>query len=628
VKRPARILSVIAAAVLLIAGSMLAIAAALERGHFRGSLQRVISSRVQRPVRIEGELDLHLITFRPRAVARGVHIDNPEWMPPGEFAAIDELHVVFAPTLRHPLKVEAVELHGAKLRPARDREGRSNWRLREKSRPPRQGGGLLPLHRLVLRDVAVWLKDERRHLDYEGSLVTVGDDTAAPLRFEAEGQLNGRPVSAWLEGDPLIGAKRDSPFAWRFEVRSSGSRLSGSGTVNTPFDLLDIDLDFRAEGADLRDLYYLAGMRLPDTGKYTATGHLARRGPRLELRDLDLRSGESDLAGSYVSESKDGRSRFTAELTSKRLRTADVGARAAGRERPPEGPPRLFRATSLPLAALRGRDGSLQFRAGLLELGPLRLQEVATQFELSGGRLRSERLSAGKGGGSLSGKVSFDARDERPEASLELTAKALEFESLLPTRAKTAPLAGPLDGTVSLTATGRSPRELAAGAKGEVALRIGAGAMRASLAELLGVDLRGIGLALSGADSKVELRCAGVRFEIGEGSARARVLVIDTAPVVLHGEGSIDLQSEAIDLRFRGQPKQPRLRLRAPLVIGGTLASPSPRLEPGRSIVQGGAALALGALVTPVAAAAAFVDPGRGRDVDCSRVAEESRADR
>ncbi|MET0292917.1 MAG: AsmA family protein [Steroidobacteraceae bacterium] len=627
-KHPLRITSLAAVAVVLFAIAVIfSFAFAVERGHFHGALERIVSARVDRRVRIDGPLTLRLLARHPRVVAREVRIDNPHWMPRGEFAAIDELRLTFAPSLRHPLKVEALELHGAVLRPARTAKGVSNWRLREKSRPVRQGGGLLPLHRLVLKDVRVELRDQARHLHFEGSITTRGEGEA-PLRFEAKGELNGRPMSGWLDGEPLAGVVRERPFAFRFEMRSSGSRLGGSGSVNEPFDFLNLDVEFRANGEDLRDLYYLIGLRLPDTGRYVAGGRLSRRGPRIEFRDLDVTTGESDLRGTYVSEWREGRSRFSADLRSKRVRLADLGPKAAGRERPVDGPALLFRETKIPLDGLRLRDGWIEYRADAVEIGPVRLTGLATRFAIDAGRLVTERLEAKAGSGRLEGRIAFDARPEQPDAAVDLMLSGLDVESLLPSKRSAPPVSGALDGTVALQGHGRSPRELASNAKGTIALRMKDGTMRAALAELMGVDLRGIGLALARTDSTVALRCAGVRIDVAERHANATNFQIDTESVVVRGEGGVDLANEAIDLRFSGQPKQPRLRLRTPLLIAGTLAKPSPRLEPGRSLAQGGAAVALGAILTPLAAAAAFIDPGRAKDLDCEQVAAETQAAR
>jgi uncharacterized protein involved in outer membrane biogenesis len=160
--------------------------------------------------------------------------------------------------------------------------------------------------------------------------------------------------------------------------------------------------------------------------------------------------------------------------------------------------------------------------------------------------------------------------------------------------------------------------ELAAGASGTIVAILPQGEIRSSLAELGGIDFRGLGLMLSGRQEMTALRCAVVAFEAQAGRLTSKTFVIDTEPVLITGSGALDLESEALEFQFRGQPKHVRLRLRSPLVVRGTLAQPKVGLETRSSLSQAGAVVALGVLLTPLAAIAAFVDPGRAKDADCA----------
>jgi len=67
------------------------------------------------------------------------------------------------------------------------------------------------------------------------------------------------------------------------------------------------------------------------------------------------------------------------------------------------------------------------------------------------------------------------------------------------------------------------------------------------------------------------------------------------------------------------------LRLRSPILVRGHLRKPSVGLDAGKTALQTGVAAALGSLLTPFAAIAAFVDPGLAKDADCSALFEEAR---
>jgi uncharacterized protein involved in outer membrane biogenesis len=96
---------------------------------------------------------------------------------------------------------------------------------------------------------------------------------------------------------------------------------------------------------------------------------------------------------------------------------------------------------------------------------------------------------------------------------------------------------------------------------------------------------------------------------------------VDTTNVLITGRGDINMHDEDIKLSLQGDPKHLRLvRLRSPITIGGTLDHPSIGLNPVKLAEQAGIAAALGTLLTPAAAALAFVDPGLAKNRDCSTV--------
>jgi AsmA family protein len=108
---------------------------------------------------------------------------------------------------------------------------------------------------------------------------------------------------------------------------------------------------------------------------------------------------------------------------------------------------------------------------------------------------------------------------------------------------------------------------------------------------------------------------------------QATNLVFDTEDVVITGKGSVNLGTEAYDLTIQGKPKKFRLlRLKSPIAIRGPLRKPDIGLESGNSITQTGIAAALSAVVAPLAAVLAFVDPGLAKDADCSALLAEAKS--
>jgi uncharacterized protein involved in outer membrane biogenesis len=151
---------------------------------------------------------------------------------------------------------------------------------------------------------------------------------------------------------------------------------------------------------------------------------------------------------------------------------------------------------------------------------------------------------------------------------------------------------------------GTSVHEVAATADGTMTAVLPQGAIRNSLAELAGMDLRGLGLTLEKNTRATVVRCAVAKLLAHAGVLSVQRMVMDTEPVVINGEGSIHMDAETLDLVIRGEPKSMRvLRLNAPVSIRGTLAHPSFGIEKGDSKLM-------------------LVDRGRGKDADCAALVQ------
>jgi uncharacterized protein involved in outer membrane biogenesis len=183
---------------------------------------------------------------------------------------------------------------------------------------------------------------------------------------------------------------------------------------------------------------------------------------------------------------------------------------------------------------------------------------------------------------------------------------------------KPAEFAGRLQARAKGSGRGTSLHEVAASSDGTLSIVLPHGEIRKALAELTGLDLKALGLVMAKSAAVSDVRCAAAGFQMQKGSMTAQTLVIDTAPMLISGTGTIALETESLDLTLRGHPKGPELRLRAPIRVKGTLAEPAFAVEAGHAGAQAAGAVALGVLLTPLASLLAFVDPGLAKDADCS----------
>jgi len=599
--------AVLVAVLLAMAAGLLV---AVDAGYGRSLLIHFVARRIGHPIEVKGTLQAHLFARHPQVTAEDVIIDNPHWMPAGVTAEVGRVTVILArPGSGEPSGIAQLALQAATFHLVRDATGHANYQLidPDKPRPPPSSW---IIRSLSVSNAHVQLDDAYRDRHFVGTAsanTVLGIGTAPPLRIDGSGQLNGRAVSFTLNADPLATARHDRPYHFSFVEHSSGSRLAAQGALPQPFDFSVVDGSFQATGPDLKDLYFLTGAKLLDTGPYHLAAKVSFRGKFSEYRDLVAASGRSDLHGTVTDDYSGARPRWNLALNSEALDLSDFGVRAAGRTSDPPSP-LLLPSAELSAKLLRADDATVSFRAHSVAAGRLPLHEVSLRATIDNGVLTVAPLRAQLFGGSLEAHGRLNANERMPVANLDLTLTDLQLAQFPYKDPGTPPIAGPLQAQVRVTGTGTSLHQIAASANGTVAMQIPHGAIRESMAESAGgADLHGVGLLLTHNQRDTPIRCAAAMFTAANGTLNAQTLVADTDPELISGEGQIHLDTEDLDLVLHGQAKRTRLlRLRAPVLVRGTLAHPSVSFQRGAS--------------TPV-----LVDRGTTKEADCAELLAQTR---
>jgi uncharacterized protein involved in outer membrane biogenesis len=276
----------------------------------------------------------------------------------------------------------------------------------------------------------------------------------------------------------------------------------------------------------------------------------------------------------------------------------DLGERAAGRAPPETQPPLLLSRATLKPETLRRADAKISFHATRVDVGRVSLGEVSARAALDRGLLDVTSIEAKMLGGTLHGRLRLDANHDLPPVEVDLRVAKLALDQIHRKEGAPPAIEGPLNLHVAVHGRGTSVHEVAATSDGIVTAVVPRGTMRDSLAELTGLDLRGLGLLLAKDKHETELRCAAAVFQDHEGTLTALTFVADTEPVLIKAEGAIRFDNETLDLQIHGEPKSLRLfRWRSPLELSGTLSHPAVRLAAHQLKI---------------------VDPGNAKDADCA----------
>jgi uncharacterized protein involved in outer membrane biogenesis len=612
---PQRWLLIAVAAVVILVGMVLMV-----EHHATGLVLRAVESRSGRQLRIAGPFEVHLLSLRPTIKAQGVSVSNPPWMPPGTMAEIKSLSATMAWQFSWPpFSVTRLQLADAHLHLAREASGRANWYLQ----PSGPGRGPPLIRSLSMSDVRVELHDERLHLEFHGKVHAgdVDDGTAAPaLRITGAGELNGRLASFVIDGEPLAHAQRSAPYHFRIVEQSGNDRLDGRGFLKQAFDFRELQGTFALSGPDLEDVYYLVGLKLPQTGPYHVAGQLLRHDERFEYPGLAIATGQSDVSGTLSEDSSSGRASIKGVLRSGTLRLADLGFHAGTEAtQAQQSQAQTVLDQPLQLSGLQHSDWNLRLHVSRLELGPEALQDVSAHLSVNKAVLSLEEITLALADGTVRGSARLEAeRSPAARAALNLNLAQLQTAELANYTNRPALISGPLSARIQLEGEGASLHELLASAHGTVSAVIPNGSMRAAVAEAASLDLAGaLGIATKN-EKQTRVRCGIASFSANQGVLTARTLLLDTDKALITGTGEIHMDSEALALSLRGKPKHPGLTLHSSVTVRGTLAHPEVHLDSGKMVAQGAAAAALGIALTPAAAVLAFINPGLAHNADCA----------
>jgi uncharacterized protein involved in outer membrane biogenesis len=353
------------------------------------------------------------------------------------------------------------------------------------------------------------------------------------------------------------------------------------------------------------------------------------------------RVGDSDIAGRFLARTQDDdRIFFDGDFRSNSLdfddllaifggapdtgETASAEQRAVAATLASQG--RLLPDASLDISRVRNMDARVSYRAARVRSERLPLRGLELDVSLDHGLLRLDPMTLDLVQGRIGGAASINARQDLPRVDVDVRLTNARLESMFRLASGNQPLTGALVGRARLSGRGLSVRDAAANANGEIALITPSGEVRKAFAELTGINVaRGLGLLLTGDQSKTDVRCGVASFRVTNGIARSRRIVFDTEEMLIRGSGTVNLRNETWDLDISGEPKEVRLlRVAAPISIEGRWLSPEIGVEIEDAADQGGLAAALASLVAPVAAVLPFVDAGLAEDANCAALLAEA----
>ena len=142
-----------------------------------------------------------------------------------------------------------------------------------------------------------------------------------------------------------------------------------------------------------------------------------------------------------------------------------------------------------------------------------------------------------------------------------------------------------------------TPAKLLGSSNGQILFAAQGGQASALLVEILGLDAAEAVTLLGKKTAKQPLRCAVVKLQVKDGTAKTAPFVIDATDTVLSVEGTLPPEKGKINLTARAEPRDASpFTLRTPADIAGTFLDPQIKPHKGPLVARGAAALALAAV--------------------------------
>ncbi|WP_119169213.1 AsmA family protein [Algihabitans albus] len=572
-----------------------------------------------RQLTIAGPVDL-AIGLQPAIAVEQVTLSNADWGSRAEMVTLErfELELALLPLLSGDVQVNRIVLVRPDILVETNPAGEGNWAMgpaapgteagtaaeAEPAAPdqPAESGEAPLIPRVVAVEIEEGqlvfrdgVTEETLTLDLE-SLVVRQADGGQELDLAATFQGAEIALSGTTGAVDAVLAGGDFPVDISGTV--AGNQVSISGVVGTPMSAPAPDLTLSLQGESLDSFAPLAGgAELPPLGPFSLEGRLVTEGQSYGLEDLNITVGGSDMRGSLSADLSGDRPRVTVDLTSSVIDLQDFqagdgagtddgtenGTGAGGAEGEAGAPapagesPYVIPDTPLPLDVLRTVDASAQVAAGVVRLDPgLEITDVTVGVTLDGGNLQIAPLQAGYQQSRMEGQVGLDASGETPRLATQITVDELDFGQMLNDQGITEDVQGTMDIRIDLTGSGASPRAIASSLNGTTDLVNEGGRISNRLLAILGAGFTQVLGPLLGGEDTTALNCIVSRFEITDGLAESRAMVLDTASFSLAGGGNVDLRSEELDLTFDTASRVPSLvSLAIPFRVQGTMKNPS-----------------------------------------------------
>jgi len=598
-------------------------------------VDRRASAALGRPVTIK---HLHVKLGRvPHIVADGVTIANPDgWPGGGNLATAERLSIdvdVMAYLRGRHIVIPDIAVDKPQVDAQQLADGKNNWTFPSSGDPnaPADPDAGAKIGNLQINDGHAHVVLAKLRADFSVDVATKDGTAGQPSQIvaAAKGTYANQPITAQFTGGALLSLRDEAtPYPINMHIENGPTKVSLAGTVKDPLNFAGTDLKLDLAGPDMALLQPLLGIAFPKTPTYRITGQLDYASGVVKFTHSVGKLGSSDLEGDLEVDTTKPRTVVTATMQSRLLDLKDlggfIGAEPGDAGKGTKAAARPANGRTLPdepisLPKLNVADVHLKYRAARIQGRAQPLDNMRADLDIVNGEVKLHPLAFGIGRGQITSTIDLAAQGAGVRANVAIDFQRVDVDKLLMATG-VARGAGSIGGRAVLQGAGRSVAEILGHGTGELKLYMGSGGnLSALLVDLSGLQFGNALLSALGIPTRARIQCLIADVTLQQGLATAKTLFLDTDEGRVNGKGTLSFYNEALGLQLETDAKHFSIgSLPAPINITGTFASPHVRPDATVLAERAGAAIALGVLLTPLAALLPTIQLGTGEDGACS----------
>ena len=619
------------------------------KGRFlKHMFERMASNYTHRTVKVAGDFNLYFDPIATKFLAEGLTVSNLPWASkPDLFSAkLIDTRIETFPLLFGKRRIAWLNLVDGAVDAEWDKAHRRNsWTFDPNDTTPFQ----LPLiKRAAVTGTTVRYRDPSMQLQADIAFqgINAKDNRfASVIRFSGSGSARGNPFT--LSGSQSSPNELMAGGRNQFELHANAARstLDVSGTLPGATVIEGADLNVGVRGQNIRNLFDLVGIAVPDTRAYRLRSHLTKAGDEWRFTRMTGNYGNSDIGGSLTvkipvagkdAAGSDARMLLTADLASRRVDMVDIGpfigynptalatTGATAAVKQTGGAPRILPDAPLRVDAIKAFDAKVNYRVRDIRQPFVPVSNIVLGLDLNRSLLKLTPLNFDLAGGHLASDISINARGPQVVTDYDIRLSPTPLGKLFrKSGLEKSGTTGTVKARIKMKGTGNTVRDSLATSNGRIAIILPRGTFWTQYIQLSEFDV-GVfvqKLLQDKLKKPVEVNCGLIGFTVRDGIAAADPVLIDTDKNVMTAKGGFSFKDESMSLAFRADAKKFSLFSgQSPVGIGGHFAAPAIQIISPQLLARGGAAVALGIVATPIGALLAFVDPGDAKAAQCGPV--------